>query len=531
MLTLTFFTSNQTKLAHAKYLSEGIPINIQGFREKTYHAGYDEPRILDRAELLDRSYRSALIQAGKARILPSKNFFFLEDTSVRINALSNYDSDVPGVDIKYWMQKTSFDDLDSLLRQKNNDRNVVVRSDILLHLPEEFKTRNGIVEDYLIFTGEQRGCIVQNEGVFETNLVYPWLDNQSFNKWFLPQGAKNVLGRLPIQEADKFDFRRFAFEKMVAFLDAYNLVEKKVQQAQLPLEIPVIITGFSCAGKTEASQYLAEKHQYLHIEASDFMYLSYYSRHGYRSEVSIGDFAEQALKDKPHIVAEKIARYLEEFPGKPVIISGFRAPDEIAWLENYLSLSSVKLRPIFVKAAQHIRFDRLEVRRRRGDNICFEEFSERDEQQSRMGLHNIQTGEATHVILNEEDLNSYYDDISSYLSLCPSVGRSADWDPKAGLLNIKNIKLEDAILISLFTVWVKSEGGDYYTTADIAKLIEIAFPKVVPPKHKDNISRYFNQDFRPYYEIDGSESDQKRRYRLSNTGYGKALSLLHEMNL
>ncbi|MET4072400.1 hypothetical protein ABID58_007229 [Bradyrhizobium sp. S3.2.6] len=50
-----------------------------------------------------------------------------------------------------------------------------------------------------------------------------------------------------------------------------------------------------------------------------------------------------------------------------------------------------------------------------------------------------------------------------------------------------------------------------------------------PPKHKDNVSRYFNQDFYAYYEIAGEQSDAKRRYRLSNTGYGMAIRSLRTL--
>lgn len=530
MLNLTFFTTNQTKLAHARYLADDYNVSIKGFREQTYHASYHEPRILDRDKLLEASYRDAKAQAEKARIHPYRNFFFLEDTSVSIHALAKDENEVPGVEIKYWMERTSFSELDTKLKSLENNRGVTVRSDIVLHLPQKFRTSRNISSEKIIFTGMQKGHVVQTNPIFDTNLLYPWLDNQTFNKWFVPEGATRVLGSLSIDEANKFDFRRIAFEKMMAFLNKHDLMMPNEVQSKLPLEMPLIITGYSCAGKTEASQYLAEHHNYLHIEASDFMYLSYYMRHGYQGEVAIGDFAEQALKDKPHIVAEKIADYLDGVSTTRVIISGFRSPQEIDWLAKRLSAENRKLPTMFVNAEQGVRYDRLLKRNRTGDNVDFNKFSSRDEQQARMGLEEIRDKDYTSIVQNTSDLTSYYDKVASRVGLkFESPKQSAKPNSTLMLSNVI-VKLENAILLALLSEWVKSEGGSYFTTAEIAKIIGRVFPNISPPKHKDNISRYFNQEFHPYYEIDGSNDDQKRRYRLSNTGYGKALTLLHTVD-
>ena len=44
------------------------------------------------------------------------------------------------------------------------------------------KPFGGGAPEYSVFTGEQRGLVVDSEANFDTNPVYPWLDNQSFNK-------------------------------------------------------------------------------------------------------------------------------------------------------------------------------------------------------------------------------------------------------------------------------------------------------------------------------------------------------------
>ena len=46
-------------------------------------------------------------------------------------------------------------------------------------------------------------------------------------------------------------------------------------------------------------------------------------------------------------------------------------------------------------------------------------------------------------------------------------------------------------------------------------------------KHKDNVSRYFNQRFYPYYEI--IENNKRLKYKLSPTGYSKAYSIIKSL--
>jgi hypothetical protein len=88
MRELTVFTTNQTKLAHARYIAEGRQIRIKGFRQRTYHADYIEPRLASRQDILRASYESAKAQLTKAGFSEASHPFVLEDTSVRIDALS-----------------------------------------------------------------------------------------------------------------------------------------------------------------------------------------------------------------------------------------------------------------------------------------------------------------------------------------------------------------------------------------------------------------------------------------------------------
>ena len=64
-LEIIFVTTNDIKIAHLNYLAESHPVKIHGFKQKTYHASYDEPRINSREDLLERSYELALQQVKK----------------------------------------------------------------------------------------------------------------------------------------------------------------------------------------------------------------------------------------------------------------------------------------------------------------------------------------------------------------------------------------------------------------------------------------------------------------------------------
>lgn len=526
MLDLTFFTSNATKLAHARYIAERWPLRIVGFRQRTYHADYYEPRVTTRSELLSASYKSALIQCEKAGFATKNHLFFLEDTSVRITALSSADGDVPGLDVKYWMQDQTFERLDASLKRAGNCRHAVVRSDVLLHVPDTYKPQWGIVDDYLVFTATQDGDVVDREFTFTTNLVFPWLDNKSFNKWFQPTGTHAPLGSLEITSADKVDFRRGSFEKLFRFLDSKHLLTAKPTQLSLHLDDTpnFILCGYTCAGKTTAGQYLAKRYGYLHVEASDFMYLNYYYRHGVQDRVSIEEFAKEALLQKPHIAAERIADYIEEYLATPVVITGFRSIKEAEWLTDKLSYSGKAFRTIFVETDQVTRFKRMRARGRPGDDSAFDEFQDRDEQQKRMGLENWRESGQVLLLSNDTAMTIYQERLDDQVG----PRRAMDFAvPNAvELLEAKaSVKLEDSILIALLLVGSNDGERDYYTTTQIAATINRIF-KSIQPKHKDNVSRYFNQDFYAYYEIDNDQEAELKKYRLSNTGRGRALRTL-----
>ena len=531
MNPLIFFTTNKVKLAHARHMAEefsakeAYSLKIEGFRQKTYYADYREPRIPRRETLLHLSYERALRQARRANIDTKRRFFFLEDTSVVIHALSNSEEKVPGVDVKYWMKNRSFKSLDDLLKERGDNRKVTVQSDILMHVPDFYKPRWGSDKSYIVFTGQQDGTISQNEHSIETNAVYPWLDNKTFNKWFVPTGESVPISLLPINQANKYDFRRHAFTKMADFLLEKRVIPREYKQPSLNLDIPpvLIVCGYTCAGKTTISQYLIRKYGYMHIEASDFMYLNYYLRHDVNPEIDISTFAENALRQKPEIAAEKIAEYMQELNTFPTVISGFRSIKEIEWLENYFE-NNKKFQVIFIQAKKNIRHKRFNKRKRYGTKLSLDGFRRRDKQQERMGLKIIATAPASKKIKNEGSFDDLYSAFKEKALPTTRVLNEMEIDFSKFQNFSQPLRLEDSIFVALLSKWDDSEDREYFTTTEIARIIGNLFP-ALKPKYKDNVSRYFNQDFSAFYEIKPSDNEAKRRYRLSNTGYGKAVQV------
>lgn len=515
MIELVFFTSSRIKLAHARYLCRDYAVRVVGFREKTFGAPYVEPRIHDREELIELSYQDALQRWQKA--VPGSGLFFIEDTSVTIDALST-ERETPGLDVKYWMAETDFATLDAQLKVLGNNRRATVRSDLVLHLPPEWIGAES--RSYRCFTSMVSGNVTEKELVFDTNPMYPWLDNRTFNKWFVPDGCSQPISVLPIAEADKYDFRAPAFREMLEFLESRQKISRRTEpevQTSFGFDSRLfIVCGPSCAGKTTLAEYLAERYGYYHIEASDFMYLSYYQRHGVSLVTDIGDFAEQALRDQPEIVAEQVLQNIQQNKPVPVIVTGFRSPAEIEWFsDHYIGKYPVEV--VYVIADQAIRYARSLIRQRDGEAADREAFVRRDAQQAAMGLAELEKCFASNRIENNGSLDSYFNSFEArYIQQPQKLDAENKLLPQA-----PPSRLEELILLALADKW---QNREYFTTTEIAQLVNQYFNLEGKPKSKNNISRYFNQTFHPYYEI--KLIDGKRKYRLSNTGYGKARILL-----
>jgi inosine/xanthosine triphosphate pyrophosphatase family protein/dephospho-CoA kinase len=515
MVELVFITSNAAKLAHIKHLCLEYAVRIS--KQKNYGIGYIEPRIENRDELIKQSIEDAITRFKKT-VSSDNNFFFIEDTSVVIRALSK-EKEYPGVDIKYWMKSNTFSSLDESLKEQGNDRAATVRSDIILVLSEDLQKKLNIV--YKIFKSETSGIITESEFEVKTQPLYPWLNEKTFNKWFIPYGADLPMSLLSIEEADKYDFRAGAVKEMLNFLHDNKILHrkedfKKTQSAQLTLFEPFtfIICGPTCAGKTTLATHLADKYGYYHLEASDFMYQSFYERHGLKSTVHIADFAEAALKETPSIVADQIINNVSNLKHTPFVITGFRNIKEI---ESFISQNKdgLAIKIIYVNADQKIRYSR-SLKRARMDSVkTVEEFAQRDAQQHQMGLTTIKEMSDKFGFENDLAVSDFYNSFEDVFE--------SQLGPNTNSLNssfqANNRSLQNTIVLTLYK---QGDKQRYFTTTEIARLTETYS---TDPKNKNNISRYFNQNFHPYFEIKIT-GDGTATYRLSQTGvaYAKFIS-------
>lgn len=521
MVELVFVTSNNEKLAHARHLCRKYDVRIS--KQKQYGIGYKEPRIADRNELIEKSINDAYERWKKNISKADEKFIFIEDTSVIIPALSKEGKEFPGTDIKYWMQENDFAAIDRQLKAAGNDRTAIVQSDIALVLPLSLQKKIDLNSQYKIFTSSIKGRIIDEELPVETQPYYSWLSSKTFNKWFVPEGCDKPLSLLPIKLADQYDFRAGAFNTMLQFLEEYGIIKKIEETKQFVVQFdffrPIffIICGTTCAGKTTLALYLMRKYGYYHIEASDFMYMSYYERHGADSSVKISDFAEKALIVNPGIVANQIQEHIADLGDIPLVITGFRAIEEIICFKKMYS-GLLDIEEIFVDASKDIRYERSKQRNRIDRVRSIDEFIEMDEQQKRMGLSYLRKEFKDNLIENNETFDSYYMNFENrFGNVLKTFNESAIKQ------NSKILRLEDVIIIALAQQF---DIGEHFTTYEITNLINKSFPLM--KKNKNNVSRYFNYKYHPYFDI--AVKNGKKCYKLSQTGYSRANRLKNFFN-
>lgn len=524
MTDITFITSNQTKLAHARHLCKGFDVNILQYKKLYYGVGYKEPRLFDREKLLEESINDAILRWKKNVSNYGDRLFFIEDTSVRIDALSDANNEVPGVDIKYWMQSHNFTQLDTELKEKGNNRKVSVSSHIILFLTNELKKKLKTEKDHIVFKSTSHGTIVQKEHKFETQILYPWLDNKTFNKWFVPDGFEVPISMLDISKADKGDFRKGAFKQMLNFLKEHDEIKHSAKNSivhRLHFNPLYVVCGPTCAGKSTIGKLLLEKYGYYHIEASDFMTLRYFETHGTKFSVDKNIFAAELLKVNPLVVVESTVNYIiSKKIFDNFIVTGFRTSDEVEFFFRMFPSQDMKL--IYITANSSVRYSRWVNRQRDAVDYTQERFEQINKLQEKMGLLEIKEMKNTIQYENNEDgLLAFYNDFQRKIIGIDSTSKGININ---SILSMSKISLEKAILFILAIEYQKNESL-YHTTTEISHLINNAFEGLT--KNKNNISRYFNQAYYPYYEI--KKENGKNKYKLSPTGYSEAIFIMRNI--
>lgn len=525
MTDLTFVTSNQTKLAHARYLCRDYHVNILSYKKFYYGIGYDEPRIYDRKQLLTASFYDAAARWKRNVSGSEGRIFFIEDTSMRLDALSDDENEVPGVDVKYWMKSTNFEKLDAELKKHGNNRKCSVTSHIILFLTEDLKKKSGISDDYKVFASTAYGSVTEKEHNFDTNILYPWLDNKTFNKWFVPKGYDVPVSMLDIESADAGDFRKVAFMQMLSFLKTYGAIENKRKiPNQLSFEFydSFIVCGRTCSGKSTLGKHLVDDYGYYHIEASEFMTHKRLDTHGIRSKVDKHLFAAEVLKTEPVFVVNRLIEYMyRNHINDRFVITGFRTKNEIQ--DFLMKFHAERIKLVFVNTSFEERFRRWKLRQREQDVYTEERFGDIDRVQDSMGI-----GE----VANMQGIIPLSNDTTEVTDIYKCFAKKFLRNQKKEHANIINkelryvkISLERAILITLALEFRKDQSR-WYTTTEIAHLVNNYFKLI--KRNKNNVSRYFNQAFYVYYEVQCV--NRKNRYRISPIGYSEAIYILRHIN-
>ena len=496
MTDITFVTSNLSKLAHARYLCRNYHVNILHYKKLFYGVGYEEPRIYDRKQLLAESFKDAVARWKRNVTERDNRLFFIEDTSVKIDALSEGENEVPGVDVKYWMQETNFNLLDQELKNKGNNRKCSVTSHVMLFLTEDLKKTLGVTEDYKIFKSTAYGEITEKEYSFETQILYPWLDNKTFNKWFVPDGYSLPVSLLDISQADAGDFRKGAFEQMLAFLEENGAIKNRRSignQLHLQFYDSFVICGRTCAGKSTIGKYLVDEYGYYHIEASEFMTHKLLETHGSKHE---------------HEIYDKF------------VITGFRTKNEVDAF--FKAMYGDMLHLVYINSNFEERFKRWRLRRRDVDCYTEERFREIDTIQDDMGVGGIEDILGIKTIDNNNDgLMRFFKSFRK--TFLYDSHRDAIKFNKKELTKMK-MSLEKAILISLAIEYRRDESRTF-TTTEISHMINRYFK--VLERSKNNVSRYFNQSYYVYYEV--KYENRKNRYKISPIGYSEAMTIIRNL--
>jgi inosine/xanthosine triphosphate pyrophosphatase family protein/dephospho-CoA kinase len=404
-----FYTSSLAKFlqAHTVFQLFGLPVNYFKSKSDPYSEDYSGTR----QHLLSRAIDEVKNTVG------STSLFFVEDTSVKIDALSTDDEEVPGLAVKEWFAVTSFEELDTTLRHLNKGRKALIRSSIALHVP---KLRTPV-----FFEASVTGTVSMKRPQFEENVQYPWLTPNSFNGWFIPDGSLKTLGEMTFEESWHHDFRTRALVQLVNRLEEYQanlnlpshaytrlLPPQKAGQPSLfpPVDAPVyMVVGYTCAGKTTFGEYASRKRIKWFEASAVLRMLSSPKKEG----LTPFEFAQEVLRaNGPEAVAIKILDLYSREREPGLVISGFRTIEEVELIRQHYP--NCKL--IWIEASEKIRFARYLTRARDRSATKLDEFRELDEQQSTFGLLRVAEDFADVRLVNEDSLDAYHKQIDAVLS-------------------------------------------------------------------------------------------------------------------
>jgi len=423
VLNVYFYTSNLDKLLQARlifvrsgYLLRHFTIN----REP-----YDEDYSLSTEDMLTRAIQQVNAEFGV------KSIFFVEDTSLRLEALSD-SSDFPGLKVKEWFASHTFAEVDQLIQDRGGDRRATVKSDIALYVPT--------LSHVIFFHGETNGTMAPSPPAFSGSAQYPWLTPTTFKGWFIPENTTKRLGEMEFEESLAFDFRAKSLMKLIACVEEMNVAlnlgsslytvrrpeilrshEQLAFRELLPPEESepqiLLVIGQKCAGKTTLSDYLAGRDGVMVYEASSV--LRQLASEATES-VDTADDAFSFLREHGlDCVAEAIAKYVDRAKANLNVITGLRTVEEVFLLVQRFSQARI----VLIDSDTRTRFERHLRRARDAEIQSFRDFQKQDEKQAAFGALRVANEIATDTIRNDGTLEQYRSRIDRLIAALPKSSR------------------------------------------------------------------------------------------------------------
>jgi inosine/xanthosine triphosphate pyrophosphatase family protein/dephospho-CoA kinase len=409
VLEVFFHTSNVEKYLQARAVLDRVGLQLQHFRSTT--EPYAEDYSLGKERLLTRAIGEIAARVGRGTI------FFVEDTSLRIGSLSTAE-DFPGLAVKEWFAKTSFSELDDQIRSRGGDRAVTVKSDIALHIPG--------LRRPVTFHGETRGVIASSPPAFAPSMQYPWLTPHTFNGWFVPESAIKRLGEMSFEESWKHDFRIRALLALVDRLEEYAVILNLTSPAYSRRLRPgmsgqkflwrherdvIVVVGKTCAGKTTFGERAATEHGYRFFEASAVLRMLADGN----IDPSLTPFQIADIYLAEHgadVVARKIVQLLDLDSERDIVISGFRAIEEVDLLKQVIPDARV----VLIEASERTRFERHLARARLDGITSIVAFRTADAEQGMFGLLRVAEEFADIKVDNEGSLEQYWSQVDAVIT-------------------------------------------------------------------------------------------------------------------
>lgn len=400
-LLVSFHTSSLPKFLQARLVGEKLGVSVHYFQGDT--EPYEERYDVSKVELLNAAVREMRLRVGVHRM------FFVEDTSVRIDALSE-EREMPGLGVKEWFASTTFLELDRSIREAGGGRGASIYSDIALHVPG--------LEQPIFFHGATRGMVAKSPSGRDSAPQYPWLDSRSFSGWFIPDGAVRTLSDMDFEESWEHDFRVRSLVQMFDRLEEYSailnlqaasyerrrLARSSAQIGLFEVVRPVfLLIGRTCAGKTTLGDFLSMRHGMRLVEASSIVRMLS-QRRADGIERNPQEAAQDLLgSEGPDVVARTIIEHYGDEP-QGLVVTGFRAIEEIeAMLAHY-----PRAQVVLVGASDRVRYERHIRRGRHREVASFEEFRRLDEAQNEFGLLRSAAEFADFEVSNEGSLDDLF---------------------------------------------------------------------------------------------------------------------------